>query len=69
MTPQFLRDEASRFRGMAETVEREASKQRLLAMAVDYEARAKAGDEVIERDPSEPVKPKVGRKAAGSPAA
>jgi hypothetical protein len=54
---------------MAETVEREASKQRLLAMAVDYEARAKAGDEVIERDPSEPVKPKVGRKAAGLPAA
>jgi hypothetical protein len=41
MTPQFLRSEAARFREMAESVtDREASRQRLLAMAVDYEARA-----------------------------
>ncbi len=46
MTPQFLREEASRFRGMAETVEREASRLRLLKMADDYEQRAKAADEL-----------------------
>ena len=40
MTPQFLRSEAARFREMAEATEREASRQRLLAMAADYEARA-----------------------------
>jgi hypothetical protein len=41
VTPQFLRSEAARFREMAESVtDREASKQRLLAMAVDFEARA-----------------------------
>ncbi len=42
MTPQFLREEAARFRGMADASEREASKLRLLAMAADYEARATA---------------------------
>ena len=40
MTPQFLRSEAARFRDMAESTDREASRQRLLAMAVDYEAQA-----------------------------
>jgi hypothetical protein len=50
MTPKFLREEAARFRGMADTVEREASRQRLLMMAIDYEAKAKAADEVPERD-------------------
>lgn len=45
MTPQFLRSEAARFREMAEAVtDREASKQRLLAMAVDYDARATAAE-------------------------
>ena len=45
MTPQFLRSEAARFREMAESVtDREASRQRLLAMAVDYEARAAAAE-------------------------
>jgi hypothetical protein len=48
MTPQFLREEAARFRDMAGTAEREASKQRLLAMATDFEARAKAADELTE---------------------
>lgn len=36
MTPKFLREEAARFRGMAETVDRDASRLRLLAMAADY---------------------------------
>ena len=44
MTPQFLRSEAARFREMAEAVDREASRQRLLAMAVDYEERAAEAD-------------------------
>ena len=43
MTPQFLRSEAARFREMADAItDREASRQRLLAMAADYEARAEA---------------------------
>ncbi|HEY2615931.1 MAG TPA: hypothetical protein VGI78_01200 [Acetobacteraceae bacterium] len=45
MTPQFLRSEAARFREMAEAVtDREASRQRLLGMAADYEARAAAAE-------------------------
>jgi hypothetical protein len=40
MIPQFLRSEAERFRDIAESTDREASRQRLLAMAVDYEAQA-----------------------------
>jgi len=49
---------------MADTVDREASKVRLLAMAVDYESRAKAADEMTEPAPSEAVKVKTGRKLA-----
>ena len=41
LTPQFLREEAIRFRGMAVTVDREASKLRLLTMANDYEFSGK----------------------------
>jgi hypothetical protein len=48
MTPQFLRHEAARFRGMAEDADREATKVRLLAMAADYEARAGIDDELTE---------------------
>lgn len=55
MTPKFLREEAARFRGMADTVEREASRQRLLAMAIDYEAKAKAADEIPEPRVDAPV--------------
>ena len=51
MTPQFLRSEAARFREMAEGVEREASRQRLLAMAADYEQRA------VEADKTQPPAP------------
>lgn len=64
MTPQFLREEASRFRGMAETVEREASKLRLLKMADDYEQRAKAAD---ERNPPAPTDPVRADSAATAP--
>ena len=68
MTPKFLREEASRFRGMAETAEREASKQRLLTMAIDYEAKANAADQVTDPDLNAPIKAKVGKKAVASAA-
>ena len=58
MTPQFLRAEAARFREMAEAVtDREASKQRLLKMAVDYEARAQAADEAQPAEAAPSVEP------------
>jgi hypothetical protein len=45
MHHRFLSEEAARFRGMAADAEREATKVRLLAMASDYESRARiAGD-------------------------
>jgi hypothetical protein len=53
MTPKFLREEAARFRGMAETSDREASKQRFLSMAVDFESRAEAADPTNEPDAGE----------------
>jgi hypothetical protein len=53
MTPQFLRHEAARFRGMAEDADREATKTRLLAMAADYEARAGNANELIEPNSGE----------------
>ena len=58
MTPQFLRHEAARFRGMAEDADREATKARLLAMAADYEARAGTDIEVIEPNSGEADEPK-----------
>ena len=51
MTPQFLRHEAARFRGMAEDADREATKVRLLAMAADYEARAGIDNELPAKRP------------------
>lgn len=66
MTPQFLRSEAARFREMAEAADREASRQRLLAMALDYEARAAEADksqppapplETVEREPETEQEP------------
>lgn len=51
MTPKFLREEAARFRGMADTTDREASKLRFLAMATDFEARAKIADEAAGPNP------------------
>ncbi len=66
MTPQFLRAEAARFRGMAEVTEREASKQRLLAMALDYESKAETADGLAEPQPADPIKLKP-RKTAKQP--
>ena len=60
MTPQFLRDEAARFRSMADTSDRASSKARLLAMAIDYEARAAAFGP--EPGPDEQIKVKVSKK-------
>ena len=51
MTPQFLRHEAARFRGMAEDADREATKERFLTMAADYEARAGVANEMTDPDP------------------
>jgi hypothetical protein len=52
MTPKFLRSEAARFREMADSVtDREASKQRLLNMASDYESRANAAGDVQLPEP------------------
>ena len=59
MTPQFLRDEAARFRGMADTAQRESSKQRLLATATDYEARALDADELTEPNLGEAINVKI----------
>src|SRR3954451_24785264 len=50
MNHQFLRDEAARFRGMADDTNREASKHRLLAMAADYESRARIAGSSTESD-------------------
>ena len=57
MTPRFLREEAARFRGMAEEHTREASKLRLLAMAADYEARATAADGFVVAPPPDDAAP------------
>jgi hypothetical protein len=51
MTPKFLRAEAARFREMAETTDREASRQRLLGMAADYESQANAAAEAQPAGP------------------
>jgi hypothetical protein len=58
MTPQFLRSEAARFREMAESVtDREASRQRLLTMALDYEAKAAAAEAVRATEPQPEPEP------------
>jgi hypothetical protein len=53
MNARFLRDEAARFRGMADDTDREATRLRLLAMAADYEARAAVAVELTEPDPGD----------------
>jgi hypothetical protein len=64
MAPEFLREKAARFRGMAETVDREASKLRYLTMANDFEARAKTADELIVPTPDEALNVNPGRRTA-----
>jgi len=67
MNPRFLRDEAARFRGMAEDADREATKVRLLAMAADYEARAGAANEMTDPDPGEATEPTQDQAMETSP--
>jgi hypothetical protein len=50
MNARFLRDEAARFRVMAEDADREATRVRFLAMAADYEARSGVAKELTEPD-------------------
>ena len=64
MTPKFLREEAARFRGMAETADREASKARFLTMATDFEARAKTAEASTEPNTGDRIKVKVGERIA-----
>jgi hypothetical protein len=52
MDVRFLRHEAARFRGMADTADREATRLRFLAMAAEYDARANAADQVTEQTSS-----------------
>ena len=63
MTPKFLREEATRFRGMADEHTREASKLRLMAMAADYEARATATDGFVVAPPLEDAAPAEAEEA------
>jgi hypothetical protein len=56
MTPKFLRAEAARFRDMADTADRQASKRRYLTMATDFETRAKAADESTKRNTADQTK-------------
>jgi hypothetical protein len=68
MTPQFLRSEAARFREMAESVtDREASRQRLLNMALDYEARAAAADAASPPAPAASAEPEPEREPRAEP--
>jgi uncharacterized protein with PhoU and TrkA domain len=64
MNPKFLREEAARFRGMAETQDREASKQRYLAMAADYESKAEAANELTKASSAGVTIPNVVKKIA-----
>ena len=64
MDAKFLREEAARFRGMAETQDREASKQRYLAMATDYESKAEAADSSTKAGSVETTRPKAVKKIA-----
>ncbi len=44
MTPKFLREQATHFRGIADLTDLKTSKLRLLTLAEDYEALAKAAE-------------------------
>jgi hypothetical protein len=68
MTPQFLRSEAARFREMAESLtDREASRQRLLAMAVDYDKRAEQAEQFQPHEQMQAAKPEAAPDAATEP--
>ena len=58
MTPRFLRSEAARFREMAESViDREAARQRLLAMAVAYDKRAEQAEQFQPHEQMQAAEP------------
>jgi hypothetical protein len=69
MDVRFLRHEAERFRGMADTADREATRLRFLAMAADYDARANVADAMTEQASSEtdtePREPKLEEATKG----
>ena len=65
MNARFLRDEAARFRGMAETTDRVATKERFLAMAADYEARAEIAKGAEPDTANETVEPSLGEPITG----
>jgi hypothetical protein len=44
MTPKFLREQATHFRGMADMTDLTTSNPKLLTLAEDYEALAKAAE-------------------------
>jgi hypothetical protein len=67
MTPQFLRSEAARFRDLAESTDREASRQRLLAMAVDYEAQAEQADKLSPPEQIQAAEPEPPPEGAIEP--
>ena len=67
MTPQFLRSEAARFRDMAESSDREASRQRLLAMAVDYEAQAEQGEKLQPPEQTQAAEPELASEGGIEP--
>jgi hypothetical protein len=67
MDVRFLRDEAARFRQMAETADREATKLRLLAMAADYTARAGTALESANSDSGATDNELPGRTEDGPP--
>jgi hypothetical protein len=64
MDPKFLREEAARFRDMAEAQDREASKRRLLNMAADYETKAEAADKLTDASSAEATSAKIVKKSA-----
>jgi hypothetical protein len=66
MDARFLRDEAARSRGMADDADRESTKHRLLAMAADYEARARVANELAEPNLSEIDQEAVAPNLAGA---
>lgn len=56
MNHRFLSEEAARFRDMAADAEREATKVRLLAMAADYESRARIAGDLPAPNPAGTIK-------------
>jgi hypothetical protein len=52
---------------MADTIDREASKERLLRMAADYESQAMSGEELMAPSVNEPIPVKSGKRTAKAP--